>query len=551
LDIKNEETASKIKSKLEGKHYHISSIERKKVKRSPYAPFTTSTLQQEAVRKLGFSAKKTMQLAQKLYEGISVDGVLQGLITYMRTDSTAMASEAVEGVREFILSEYGSNYLPKTPKVYKTKTKNAQEAHEAIRPTSFTRSPQSIKDYVSKDEFSLYELIWKRAIASQMESAIIDQVLVEVVPEDDTAKFRASGSTIAFDGFLKLYVESRDDSDDEQTNNRLPPLTEGEALDLRGINCEQHFTQPPPRFNEASLVKKLEELGIGRPSTYATIINVLQERNYVSLQKRVFLPESIGFLVTSFLRNFFEKYVQYGFTADLEEELDEISNGRLVWETVLDKFWIEFTRVISKAQELSITEVIDTVEKDLNDYVFKDVEEPRTCPACGNGKLHLKLGKYGAFLGCSLYPDCKFTKRLGNSDNGSLTQEIDTEKPNKVELGKDPNNDDDTVFLKKGPFGYYFEWEKTKDKRDGKKKKPKRLSVPKFIEDPTILKIEDAIALDNLPKTLGKHPKTGKEVQLMLGRFGPFLKIGDKSHKLEKTAAFIKVTLEDALKISE
>ncbi|MDR2598156.1 MAG: type I DNA topoisomerase [Holosporales bacterium] len=553
LDIKNEETASKIKSELEKKRYNISSIEKKKVKRSPYAPFTTSTLQQEAVRKLGFSAKKTMQIAQKLYEGISVDGSLQGLITYMRTDSTAMASEAVDGVREFILSEYGSSYLPKTPKVYKTKTKNAQEAHEAIRPTSFTRSPQSIRKYVSSDEFSLYELIWKRAVASQMENALIDQVSVEVVSDDGTAKFRASGSTIAFDGFLKLYVESRDDNTDEQSEKNLPSLAEGEILDLRGINCEQHFTQPPPRFNEASLVKKLEELGIGRPSTYATIINVLQERNYVSLQKRVFIPESIGFLVTSFLRNFFEKYVQYGFTADLEEELDEISNGNLVWETVLDKFWIEFTKVISKAQELTITEVINTVEKDLNDYVFRDIEETRTCPVCGKGKLHLKLGKYGAFLGCSLYPDCKFTRRLGNKDNGNNNSQAmgDMERPNKVEIGKDPNNNNDTIFLKKGPFGYYFEWEKTKDKRSGKEKKPKRLSVPKFIEDPTILKIEDAITLDNLPKTLGKHPKTGTEIQLILGRFGPYLKIGDQSHKLEKTAGFIGITLEDALKISE
>ncbi|MDR1289162.1 MAG: type I DNA topoisomerase [Holosporales bacterium] len=552
LDIKNEETASNIKSRLEGKSYHISSIEKKKVKRSPYAPFTTSTLQQDAVRKLGFSAKKTMQIAQKLYEGISVDGTLQGLITYMRTDSTAMASEAVDGVRDFILAEYGSTYLPKAPKIYKTKTKNAQEAHEAIRPTSFTRSPQSIKNYISNDEFSLYELIWKRAVASQMENAIIDQVSVEIISDDDEAMFRASGSTVEFDGFLKLYVESRDDNADDQSEKKLPALTEGEALDLRGINCDQHFTQPPPRFNEASLVKKLEELGIGRPSTYATIINVLQERKYVSLQKRVFTPESIGFLVTSFLRNFFERYVQYGFTADMEEELDEISNGRLVWEVVLDKFWIEFTEVISKAQELTITEVIDTVEKDLNDYVFKDIEESRACPACSNGKLHLKLGKYGAFLGCSLYPDCKFTKRLG-SDGGNDFQasSTDPEKPNKIELGKDRNNNDDTVFLKKGPFGYYFEWEKTKDKRAGKEKKPKRLSIPKFIEDPTGLGIEDAMTLDNLPKTLGKHPETGAEVQLLMGRFGPYIKVGDKSHKLEKTSSFLRMTLEDALKIVE
>ncbi|MDR1034406.1 MAG: type I DNA topoisomerase [Holosporales bacterium] len=550
LDIKNEETASKIKSRLEQKCYYISSVEKKKIKRNPYAPFTTSTLQQEAVRKLGFSAKKTMQVAQKLYEGISVDGALQGLITYMRTDSTAMSSEAIDGVREFISAKYEPSYLPKSPKVYKTKTKNAQEAHEAIRPTSFTRSPQSIKNYISEDEFSLYELIWKRAVASQMENAIIDQVSVEITSDDHEAKFRASGSTIGFDGFLKLYVESRDDNTDDRAEKNLPSLTEGEALDLRGITCDQHFTQPPPRFNEASLVKKLEELGIGRPSTYATIINVLQERKYVSLQKRVFTPESIGFLVTSFLRNFFEKYIEYGFTASLEEELDEISNGRLIWETVLDKFWIEFTGVISKAQELTITEVIDTIERDLNDYVFKNVEETRACPECTEGKLHLKLGKYGAFLGCSLYPDCKFTRRLG-ADNENDTQAVDTKKPIKTEIGQDPNNNNDTVFLKKGPFGYYFEWEKTKDNRDGKEKKPKRLSIPKFIDDPTALEIEDAIILANLPKTLGKDPQTGAEVQLMLGRFGPYIKIEGKTYKLEKTSAFIRMALADALKIVE
>ncbi|MDR1475746.1 MAG: type I DNA topoisomerase [Holosporales bacterium] len=550
FDIKNEEIANKIRSRLEQKLYSIDSIEKKKVKRSPYAPFTTSTLQQDAVRKLGFSAKKTMQLAQKLYEGVSMDGVMQGFITYMRTDSTAMASEAVDESRSFISSEFGQKYLPKSARVYKTKTKNAQEAHEAIRPTSFNRTPQSIKGYISGDEFSLYELIWKRAVASQMENAIIDQVSVEVSSDDGEAKFRASGSTVAFDGFLKLYVESSDDNSDEKADRKLPVLINGEKLDLQKIMCDQHFTQPPPRFNEASLVKKLEELGIGRPSTYATIINVLQERKYVSLQKRVFTPESIGFLVTSFLRNFFEKYVQYSFTAELEEELDEISNGRLAWEAVLDKFWIEFTQVISKAQQLTITNVIDTVENDLISYVFKDIEAEHKCPECPDGKLHLKLGKYGAFLGCSGYPECKFTKRLGGAVSPD-SQPVDANKPIKMEIGKDPNNGNDTVFLKKGPFGYYFEWEKTKDKRSGKEKKPKRLAVPKFIEEPTILQIEDVIALDGLPKILGKHPETGAEVHLMLGKFGPYVKIDKKSYKLEKSAAFIRTTLSDALKIAE
>jgi DNA topoisomerase-1 len=547
LDIKNEVNATAIKGRLLGKQYHVDTIEKKTVKRNPYAPFTTSTLQQESVRKLGFSAKKTMQIAQKLYEGISIDGTLQGLITYMRTDSTALSTEALEGSRSYIKSEYGDQYLPPSARVYKTKTKNAQEAHEAVRPTSFKRPPQSIRQFLSDDEYALYGLIWKRAVASQMSSAVIDQISVDIVSKERDAVFRVSGSTVVFDGFLRLYTEQDDDNQSEDSECKLPKLNEGEEVELKDIRCIQHFTQPPPRFNEASLVKKLEELGIGRPSTYASIINVLQERKYVSLQKKVFIPESIGFLVISFLRNFFAKYVQYGFTADLEEELDSISNGELGWEKVLDKFWIEFTESITKGKELTITEVINTVEKDLNDYVFKGIDAERKCPACDDGRLNLKLGKYGAFLGCSKYPDCKYTKRLG-ADGEASAQTSAPEQPVKIEVGNDPNNNDDKVFLKKGPFGYYLEWEKTKDKRDEKKKnKPKRLSIPKFIENPMDITIDDALTLDNLPKILGRHPKTGLEIQLNLGRFGPFLKMGDKSFKLNKDINFLRITLKEAL----
>lgn len=547
LDIKNETQALKMKEILEEKEYKITKIDKKAVKRSPYAPFTTSTLQQDAVRKLGFSAKKTMQIAQKLYEGISIDGSMSGLITYMRTDSTNLSQEAISEARDYIVLKLGDRYLPKSPKIYKTKSKNAQEAHEAIRPTSFNRTPAAIRQYLSDDEFAMYDLIWKRALSSQMENAIINQVLVDIISNDKQVRFKSTGSTVSFDGFLKIYVESTNDDnlDEEKKSRKLPELYECEQLDLLNILTNQHFTQPPARFNEASLVKKLEELGIGRPSTYATIINVLQVRKYVTLQKRTFIPESIGFLVVSFLRNFFARYVEYDFTADLEEELDEISNGRLNWEKVLDKFWIEFKANIDQAQELTITEVIDTVEKDINDYIFRDVDDNRECPDCSKGKLHLKLGRYGAFLGCSNYPDCKYIKPIGYD---TLPSEV-RQMPQKVELGKDARYDNDTVFLKKGPYGYYLEWENTKDPNDSKREKPKRRSIPKFISEPSELTIEDAIKLDSLPIILGKYPKKKQNIELFLGRFGPYLKMGDETFKLEKDANFLKLDIETAVKI--
>ncbi len=547
LDIKNENQALKIKNVLEQKKYYIKKIDTKAVKRTPYAPFTTSTLQQDAVRKLGFSAKKTMQIAQKLYEGISIDGNMHGLITYMRTDSTNLSQEALSEARDYINSNFGAQYLPKSPKIYKTKSKNAQEAHEAIRPTSFNRAPNAIRKYLSDDEFVLYELIWKRALSSQMENATLNQISVEISSNDEQAQFKTTGSTISFDGFLKVYVEATDNdsADEDKKSSKLPALNEGEQLDLLNILTSQHFTQPPARFNEASLVKKLEELGIGRPSTYATIINVLQVRKYVSLQKRTFMPESIGFLVISFLRKFFSKYVEYDFTADLEEELDEISNGRLNWEKVLDKFWIEFKANVEKAQQLTITEVIDAVEHDIRNYIFKDLDVNRTCPVCASGKLKLKLGKFGAFLGCSNYPDCKYIKPIGHE---ALSDDV-LQTPTKIELGKDSRHNDDTVLLKKGPYGYYLEWENTKDPQDDKGKKPKRRSIPKYIAEPSELTIDDAIRLDSFPIILGQYPNSKKDIELMLGRFGPYLKMGEERFKLEKDASFLKLDIKSAIKI--
>jgi DNA topoisomerase-1 len=538
--------ASAIKEKLSTMQYSVSEIEKKTVKRSPYAPFTTSTLQQDSVRKLGFSAKKTMQLAQKLYEGISVDGAVHGLITYMRTDSVALSADAVAEARTLIKDTYGSKYLPNSPRVYKTKTKNAQEAHEAIRPTSFSRTPEGLRGILSVDEAALYELIWKRTVASQMENALIDQVSIDISSHDGQSIFRATGSSVAFDGFLKVYVESVDETEtDGSKHKKLPVINEGDQLSTEEITTSQHFTQPPPRFNEASLVKKLEELGIGRPSTYASIINVLQERKYATLQKRTFVPDSIGFLATSFLRNFFKKYVEYGFTAGLEEELDDISNGKLKWRNVLDKFWKEFNENISNANELTRTVVIQSVEDDIKDYVFKDVEENRACPLCGLGKVNLKLGKFGAFLGCSRYPDCKYTKQFG--DSGSQRESAQPQDQNlDIKIGEDTGLGGDAVFLKNGPFGYYLEWETTKDATG---KKPKRVSVPKFVGDPAKLTIDDAMTLGQLPKALGKRPETGDNIQLALGRFGPYLKVGSKSFRLENDVNVFKITLTEAIGI--
>jgi DNA topoisomerase-1 len=539
LDIKNEEEATHIKDQLLQKQYHVEKIERKSVKRGPYAPFTTSTLQQDAVRKLGFSAKKTMQVAQKLYEGIAIAGTMSGLITYMRTDSTALSNDAVQAARALILQDYGEKYLPKSPKVYKTKAKNAQEAHEAIRPTFFDKKPLDIKDFLSEDEFKLYDLIWKRAFSSQMADAIIDQVSVSIVSDDKVGIFKATGSSIAFDGFLKIYNESSDE-DDEKKAKKLPPLNEKEDLKTIDIIGEQHFTQPPPRFNEASLVKKLEELGIGRPSTYASIINVLQERKYVLLQKKTFVPESIGYLTTSFLRQFFGKYVQYGFTADLEDDLDKISNGAIYWENVLNDFWQEFDMNIKEAGKLSITDVINSVEKDIENFIFKDIDETRKCPLCKDGDIHLKLGKYGAFLGCSVYPECKFTKKIGSTQTGGEAVSLE---PTNKEKGTDPRTNE-LIFLKNGPYGFYFEWEKTK-----KEKKPKRLTVPKFAAAPESISIEDIIKLDSLPRKIAIHKETGEEILLCIGKFGPFLKLGKTSFRLEKTMDFLNLSEPEAIQI--
>src|SRR5580692_5950604 len=466
FDLNNETLALAAKAAVEAGTFTVGAVERKRVKRNPPPPFTTSTLQQEASRKLGFGAQQTMRLAQGLYEGVDIDGETTGLITYMRTDGVQMAGEAIASIRDHVGSSYGSNYLPAAPREYQSRIKNAQEAHEAIRPTDVTRTPDSVAAFLSADQRRLYELIWKRAVASQMQSAELDQVSVDVTDGKGT-KLRATGSIVAFDGFLKLYREDTDDKaeGDEDDNRMLPPMSERDPLKRQKVDASQHFTQPPPRYSEASLVKKLEELGIGRPSTYASILSVLQDRNYVKLDKRRFVPEDRGRLVTAFLVSFFQDYVDTGFTAALEEKLDEVSAGQLNWRSVMRAFWDEFSVAVDQTKDLKISDVINALDQDLGPHFFparEDGSDPRLCAACGTGRLGLKLGRLGSFIGCSNYPACQYTRRLAidvGDDQG------ETLKEGMRVLGNHPDTGEE-ITVRRGPYGLYVQQgEVTEDKK--------------------------------------------------------------------------------------
>lgn len=515
FDIIDEKSAKDIVAALQSKKYQVASIEPKQVRRHPYPPFTTSTLQQDASRKLGFGAKKTMQIAQKLYEGVDIGGETTGLITYMRTDGVTVSQDAIEAARGLITKKYGDKYMPSSPRVYKVKQKNAQEAHEAIRPTDVTRTPDKVEHVLDRDMFRLYELIWKRMMASQMESAVFDQMSVDIESLDKQAIFRAVGSVMRFDGFLTLYQESKDDDEEDEESRALPPLTLNEPAVLKEVVPEQHFTEPPPRFTEASLVKKLEELSIGRPSTYASIISVLQEREYVKLDKKRFIAEARGRIVNAFLISFFRRYVEYDFTARLEDLLDEISAGNADWKKVLRDWWEEFIATVGETKQLSNPQVLEAVDALLEPYIYRNFakgSDPRACPSCNTGRLGLKTGKFGAFLGCSNYPECNFTKQLSSndsnsgeiSDNGSAEPQV---------IGVDPESGLE-VFLKKGPYGIYVQL--------GNDKKPKRTSLPKNISAEQV-NLETALALLSLPREIGKHPESGKTISAGLGRFGPYL----------------------------
>ncbi|HIM32683.1 MAG TPA: type I DNA topoisomerase [Pelagibacteraceae bacterium] len=547
----NKESVDDAINKINSKEYFISDITSQLYKKNPAAPFTTSTLQQVASGKCGFGASRTMQIAQRLYQGIDIEGETVGLITYMRTDGTQISNESISSFRDYISSNYGKQYLPETQNNYSgKKAKNAQEAHEAIRPTEITRSPSEVKKYVNSDQFKLYELIWKRALSSQMQNAEYDRNTIIISSKDETIKFRASGSILKFDGFLKLYegVDKKDDA-----NNILPEVKNKETVNIDKIIDEQHFTEPPPRYSEAGLVKKLEELGIGRPSTYANIISVLLTRNYVDLIHKTFHPTDRGKLLAAFLEKLFAKYVDYNFTADLEDQLDEITSGKVKWIGVLEKFWKDFNENVQSVKKKRTREVLDLLNDSLCELIFdttKDGKTDRKCPSCKGGELSLKNSfRGGAFIGCSNYPECKFTRPLSKA---KAAEQKALAKPKSIGL----NDNGKEIMLKSGRFGPYLQYEPVEGVSDTiKKKKPKKkteeknvrnVSIPKGISIDSI-NLERANFLCSLPKVLGQHPDSGKDITLNSGRYGPYLKCENKSARLETSEDIFTIGLNRAV----
>ncbi len=537
-DLKDEVAASAAAALVRNEPLTVSSVERKPAQRHPQPPFTTSTLQQEAARKLGFAANRTMRVAQSLYEGKKLDGEVTGLITYMRTDGVGIAQEALNATRQMITERYGERFLPSKPKVYKTKAKNAQEAHEAVRPTDPMRRPTDVAHALDSDELKLYELIWRRTIASQMESARLERTTITILNADKSAELRSTGTIIQFDGFLSVYQEGKDDEKDED-EKLLPNLAEGENIALKDVTPRQHFTEAPPRFTEASLVKRMEELGIGRPSTYASILTVLRDRSYVVMDRNRFVPEDKGRLVTAFLEKFFERYVEFDFTANLEARLDHVSDGKEEWKKVLRDFWSEFKPKTEEILGVRNAVVIDALDEFLEPMMFeiaKEGENPRKCPNCEDGRLGLKTSRYGAFVGCSNYPECNYTRPFGQkADN-----ENDAAEDGAGVLGVDPGTEEE-VAIKNGRFGMYIQLGEAK-----KGEKPKRATIPKDLELSTI-DLEKALQLLSLPREVGKHPETGKPITAAIGRYGPYVLHEGVYGKLASTDEVFSVGINRAV----
>ena len=545
FSFKNKEDINKAIEKIKNSKYKISDISSKIYTRNPLGPFTTSTLQQTASSKLGFGASRTMQIAQRLYQGIDIEGDTVGLITYMRTDGTNISNDALTDFRDFIKKNYGDNYLPKEPNNYSgKKAKNAQEAHEAIRPTDISRSPDSMKKFLSTDQIKLYDLIWSRALSSQMEAAKFDRKTITIISTDNLNQFKCSGSTIKFDGFLKITRT------DEDENDKILPDVNKDEVTADNFIDEQHFTQPPPRYSEASLVKKLEELGIGRPSTYASIISVISNRGYADIVNKRFFPTDRGKLLSAFLEKLFSKYVDYGFTAGLEEQLDDITSGKEEWIKVLNNFWKDFNINVSNVKEKRTREVLDLLNESLGELIFESDEKGkinRNCKLCNTGQLSLKNSfRGGAFIGCSNYPECKFTRPLSKS---KANDQIALAEPKLI--GQNDTGQD--IFLKNGRFGPYLQYEMTEDENVPKKKKKKKenenlrnVSIPKGI-DINHIDLDKAKYLCSLPKIIGQHPDNGKDITINTGRFGPYLKCENKSARLENVEDIFTIGLNRAI----
>ncbi|CAO4163513.1 type I DNA topoisomerase [Methylorubrum populi] len=549
LDVGNAEEAAAFKRDLELATFQVASVEAKPAKRHPQPPFTTSTLQQEASRKLGMAPAQTMRVAQKLYEGVDVGGETVGIITYMRTDGVDMAPEAIADARRVIGREFGDDYVPHVPRKYTVKAKNAQEAHEAVRPTDMGRLPKQIARYLEPEQAKLYDLIWTRTVASQMESAELERTTVDVTANVGPRRIdlRATGQVVKFDGFLALYQEGKDDEEDEDSK-RLPAMKAGDPLNRERITSTQHFTEPPPRYSEASLVKRMEELGIGRPSTYAAVLQTLRDREYVRIEKKRLQPEDKGRLVTGFLESFFKRYVEYDFTASLEEQLDRVSNAEIDWRTVLRDFWRDFSAAIGGTKELRVAEVLEALNGLLGPHIFPekaDGGDPRACPTCGSGQLSLKLGKFGAFIGCSNYPECKYTRQLsasgveGEGDGSSA----EGGQPGVRVLGDDPATGL-PVTLRDGRFGPFVQLGEASSEKGAEK--PKRSSLPKGMT-PSSVTLEIALRLLSLPREVAKHPETGEPILANLGRFGPYVQHGKTYANLGKDDDVLEIGANRAI----